>query len=230
MIETYIININRYLSAQEFNELTKYITQEKKERLARFHRFEDAQRSLVGDLLSRYAICKRACIKNESLHFGINAYGKPILLNTHNIHFNIAHSENWVVCTIDDDAIGIDVEEVKPIDLDIAAHFFSRNECLTLMNQPETSRMKYFYRIWTLKESYIKAKGMGLSIPLDSFSVVNEENTMTNYFKGKIQEYICIQSELEDGSMLAICALNNQFSEWIEFNIENFLSSIAIVL
>ena len=62
------------------------------------------------------------------------------------------------------------MESISPIDLSIASNFFSRKECSDLFNLPNKEQRDYFFRLWVLKESFIKAEGKGLSIPLDSFS------------------------------------------------------------
>ncbi len=124
MLETYILKIDKALSRDDFERLLRFVSDEKKERILRFQRFEDAQRSPLGDILARYAICKRLGIKNKDLVFYSNKYGKPILFAPRGIHFNISHSGSWVVCTIDDNPVGIDVETIKPIDFNIAERFF----------------------------------------------------------------------------------------------------------
>ncbi len=127
MLDTYFLKINRNIEKDDFNKLLNCVSKEKKERILRFHRFEDAQRSLLGDVLARYAICKRLGTKNKDLLFGSNDYGKPVLAAPSEIHFNISHSENWVVCAVNDNPVGIDVETIKPIDLKIAERFYSRD-------------------------------------------------------------------------------------------------------
>ncbi len=101
-------------------------------------------------------------------------YGKPDFANKENLKFNISHSGNLLVLGfIKDIEIGVDVEKVKD-DFDvmnIAQKFFSKREIKTLYALPEDEKQKAFYRCWTRKESFIKAKGSGLSFPLDSFTV-----------------------------------------------------------
>lgn len=67
--------------------------------------------------------------------------------------------------------VGIDVEQIKPIDIKISERFFSKQEFNKLLGKSYTEREPYFYELWTLQESYIKAVEKGLSIPLDSFTI-----------------------------------------------------------
>ena len=224
MLETHILKINKNIERDDFDRLLGYVTEKKKERIRLFHRFEDAQRTLLGDILTRYAICNRLRIKNKDLVFGTNNYGKPILLNPHGIYFNISHSGNWVVCAIDDDGpVGVDVEVIKPIDLAIAERFFSSEEYISLINQPEELQLKYFFLIWTLKESYIKAEGKGLSIPLNSFSIKIVDHNIYVSAGSEFRKYYFHQSFLEYNVAYALCTPSRNANKFINWNIDQFL-------
>lgn len=211
MIETYTVFIDRNLHKEEFEQLSSYVSCEKRERIRRFRRFEDTQRSLLGEVLARYAICKRLGIKNNEITFGQNEYGKPVLTDLSSIHFNISHSGDWVVCAIDNNPIGIDVESIKPIEFSIAESFFSKEEYTALSNQDKGAWLIYFYRLWTLKESYIKAEGKGLSIPLKSFTINIERNKISISSSQGSNNYHFKQLELDKEHMLAICSCHNDF-------------------
>lgn len=77
MLKTYILKINKCLSKDNFEELISFVSREKKDKQLRFRRFEDAQRSLLGDTLARYIICKRLGINNKDLILSTNQYGSP---------------------------------------------------------------------------------------------------------------------------------------------------------
>lgn len=223
MVDAYILKIDTALEKEEFARLLNCVSEEKRERILRFHRSEDAQRTLLGDVLSRYALCKRFNLQNKDLVFGVNEYGKPLLPGFQDAHFNISHSGPWVVCAVDDKPVGIDVEIIKPMDFKIAERFFSKDEYHSLMDQPEEMKLNYFYRLWTLKESYIKAEGKGLSIPLDSFSISIGSDTINAIADGEIREYRFFQSFLEKTSVYAICTSDRGPIEKNFLNIEGFL-------
>lgn len=222
MHDTYILEIDRNIEKDDFDRLLRCVSKEKKERINRFHRFEDAQRTLLGDVLARYAVCKRLGIGNRDLAVETNAYGKPLLRKPEGIHFNISHSGHWVICAVDDTAVGIDVEMIKPIDLEIAKRFFSRDEYRYLMNQPEEMKLKCFYRLWTLKESYIKTEGKGLSIPLNSFTIKLQSTDIQLIIDNAIQEFFFYQSFLDSDTVYALCTRNRNAGERIHWNMEIF--------
>lgn len=208
MLNTYIVRIDENLEKECFNLLLTYVSDEKQSQVHRFYHFEDSQRALIGNVLARYAVCKALHIKNTDIVFGKNQYGKPLLLNSSLIDFNISHSGNWVVCAVSDGQVGIDVEVVRNTDFEIARRFFSPDEYTALLNRPADERQTYFYKIWTIKESYIKAEGKGLSIPLDSFTVNAENCTIQlNSDKTFIKNSI-YHSALDNNSVYAICAKN----------------------
>lgn len=134
--------------------------------------------------------------------------------------FNISHSGAWVVCAIADTEVGIDVEEIKPIDFSVSQCFFSKREHQQLMMQREELRLAYFYNLWTMKESYIKCKGKGLSIPLNSFTVCVERQCViasTDYPSIPV-----LMIDLEDQYKLSVCSMEHLATSNIEvINISN---------
>ncbi len=171
MVENYLLRIDRNLREEEFDRLLGLVAEEKRQRVRRFRKLEDAQRTLLGDILSRFALCRKSGLENHRLLFGANEYGKPLLTAPCGLHFSISHSGAWVACALHDRPIGIDVEEIKQIDFAVAERFFSKAESMALQVRAEEEKLNYFYMLWTLKESYIKAEGKGLSLPLNSFTV-----------------------------------------------------------
>ncbi len=221
-----MVNIDSNLENDAFNRLLNYVSEDKKVKIHRFYHFEDSQRALIGNVLSRYALCKNLNIKNVDITFGANEYGKPFLLGADKIHFNISHSGNWVVCAISDNPVGIDVETIKPTDFEIAKRFFSEDEYTALKSQHDDEKQTYFYKLWTLKESYIKAVGKGLSIPLDSFTVSVENNNIINSNES-ISGYSLYHSSLDSNSLYAICSKTIASHEKTIFNVIQFFHEVC---
>jgi 4'-phosphopantetheinyl transferase len=111
----------------------------------------------------------------RTLSIVTNSYGKPQLENhPSRLRFNMSHSGKMTVIALCLDAeLGVDVETVRPIAEwhEIAKSHFSEAENLSLHRELPVQRMDAFFRCWTRKEALIKAIGMGLSIPLESFTV-----------------------------------------------------------
>jgi len=104
------------------------------------------------------------------LCFATGSHGKPAL-SPPQVRFNLAHSDELALLAVSPDReVGIDVEPVRELAAD-AARYFSPAEQKALGSLPERERPLAFFLAWTRKEAYIKARGRGLSLPLDSFDV-----------------------------------------------------------
>ncbi|MVO99926.1 4'-phosphopantetheinyl transferase superfamily protein [Paenibacillus lutrae] len=189
------------------------ITEEKRAKAQRFVRAEDRMRAIAADVLARWSLCRKLNVPNAELQFSANAYGKPFLTGAaEECGYNVTHSGEWVAVAVADVEVGIDVEQIKPIDRGIAERFFSRGENEDLGRLRPEEQLDYFYDLWTLKESYIKAVGKGLSIPLGSFTLrKNGESIVlepeeTHFFK---------QYELDGPYKLSVCSVTREFPQAI---------------
>ncbi len=148
-------------------------------RLERFHREPDrllflATRVLVRTVLSRYA-----SVAPADWRFAADEYGRPHISghDQPRLSFNLSHTSGLVVCAVARDTdVGVDAERVRSKSvLGIADRFFAPQEAAALHALPPDEQLRCFYDYWTLKESYIKARGQGLRIPLDRFAMVLDD-------------------------------------------------------
>jgi len=162
------------------------------QRSERFHFDSDKQRFLIAhialrDILSRYLNCK----PNE-ISFSVNQYGKPKLTN-HKLEFNLSHTGDFALIAVTQEhKVGVDVEHIRSnagIE-GITKRFFSQNEISELMALPSNQRVTGFFNCWTRKEAYIKAQGLGLSLPLDTFdvSLTSDESALLRSTRPDTQE------------------------------------------
>ena len=128
-------------------------------------------RALCRTTLSRYADVAPA-----DWRFRRNEYGRPEIAapaEAPPLRFNLSHGRGLVACVVTRTAdAGIDVERTAvPAPLDLVAAYFSSEEQRALQALPPAQRDARFFWLWTLKEAYLKALGLGLQRPLDSFSI-----------------------------------------------------------
>lgn len=126
-------------------------------------------RALARTVLSYYTRCDP-----REWVFGANAHGKPYVCHPRGIapRFNLSHSGRMVLCAVTCDAeVGVDVEQARelPKAVELARRFFAPTEAAAVRNAPLEQRSRVFLRFWTFKESYVKARGVGLLVPLDGF-------------------------------------------------------------
>ncbi|KAA8784075.1 4'-phosphopantetheinyl transferase [Paenibacillus sp. 4624] len=192
------------------------VSEERRAQASRFIHLADTYRSVMGEVLARVKLSKLTGLGHGEITFTRNKYGKPALTHDADVQFNVSHSGDWVaLITGSKDELGVDVEKIAPIDLQIAERFFSSSECQLLDGKPEVMKRETFYRLWTLKESYIKAVGMGLSMPLDSFAILphvqqdGELDWRCNH-DGQIVRHRFYSHPLDEQHMFAACAAEGE--------------------
>jgi 4'-phosphopantetheinyl transferase len=169
---------------------------------AKGYHFEcDKRRFIVGRGLLRKLLGGYTGQRAVDLLLQFNRYGKPTLDASYGLQFNLSHSHEIVVYAFAAREIGVDVERLQPMDdaLNIAERFFSASEVAALKSVSEASRMEAFFTCWTRKEAYIKARGEGLSMPLDTFSVSLERDVPTLEYH---------DDDLEDGNQWSLANLD----------------------
>lgn len=210
MIKIFAVEISSPLEESLFQAFMRFVGEKKEKRIMKFIRREDAERTLVGDVLVRVIICEELGIRNDDIAFSYNDYGKPSLIYTEKFEFNLSHSGKWVVCAVDTSPLGIDVECLRDIDFSIAERFFSNIEYGDIMEKDGLERLEYFYDLWTLKESYIKARGMGLSIPLGSFTI-RKQNSEITLHSDREETWHFTQYDHDSDYKFSVCAKNTHF-------------------
>lgn len=162
---------------EEIRAYAASLSADEAERAARFRFDRDRNRYRVGRGILRVLLADILETAPESLRFAYSRYGKPELIppeNAPRLRFNLAHSEDCALFAFAwDRTLGVDIEALKsntPCD-ELAQNYFSLAERATYFALPAPERRRAFFRIWTRKEAYIKARGEGLSRPLAQFDV-----------------------------------------------------------
>lgn len=201
------------------------------------HRQKNADRYRLenGRLLS---VCAGALLDEALREYGLKEadmeylegpHGKPSFANAPDIHFSISHSHEEVMLAISDAPVGCDIEQVRTMKCSIVERFFSPCErSLILSSLPDAGetaaegRPEYtgdaaraFFRIWTLKESFMKVTGMGLSLGPEQFSIkITDGSPITVKGRGKDDfggifdaDYDFAEYDLIPGYCMSSCVL-----------------------
>lgn len=162
----------RDLTDAEYDKWYSLMSEDKQQRVDRFRFVDDKKRTVVGEMLARKAIAEWCGIAPESITFGTKEHGKPYAKDLA-VEFNISHSGDMVACAVDDKPIGIDIEQIRPIDLTVAKRVCTDEELLylfghNLMEQDftyttNTEILTRFFELWTAKEACGKCIGDGIS-------------------------------------------------------------------
>ncbi len=144
-------------------------------RATRYHFEADGRHFAAARGQLRQVLAVYTGLLPERVPIAADAYGKPHLaLDQPDLHFNLAHSGAWgLVVVARLWPVGVDLEHVRPSveRATIAQRFFALGEARRLAALPPSEQLAAFFRCWTRKEAYIKARGGGLSLPLDEFEV-----------------------------------------------------------
>jgi 4'-phosphopantetheinyl transferase len=141
----------------------------------RFHRYHfDADRIRFAlahiqlrRILSSYLDCEPG-----RLSFLASRFGKPAVVSDQRLYFNLSHSRHIAALAISAETeVGVDIDDVRPIEPEVAQHYFSPVEQAALASLDGEDWLEGFYRCWTRKEAILKAEGVGLHLPLSSFDV-----------------------------------------------------------
>lgn len=186
---------------------------QRKEKIDRMRFPKDKRLSLGAGALLQNAV-SAVTGKAELPVISVGAHGKPYFPFFPELHFNLSHSGTKVLCAVSDSEIGCDVERVQGADLKLAERFFTRKEYeLLAAQETEAERAALFCRLWVLKESFLKATGAGLSLPLNAFSVLPQGESA--YLEQTLDEntYDFFAFTPDSGYFAACCIRGGRFTE-----------------
>ncbi|MCO7127522.1 4'-phosphopantetheinyl transferase superfamily protein [Sporolactobacillus shoreicorticis] len=209
------VHLGDNLMQTDISKLISFVSETRKKQIKRFIREKDQCSSLIGELMVRRYLEIKLRMDSKNLTFNYNKYGKPFLKHINNFQFNISHSGDWVVCAFDKKPIGVDIERVTSVDLCIAKKFFSKKEYYQLLQKNPKEKLSSFFKYWTAKESYIKAIGKGLSMPLNSFyAAIHKEKIVFHSFENNDKWFGKIFN-IDLAYKLSICSRTNLFPEQV---------------
>ena len=179
--------LTRYDAIEDGVVLSAYqslLSDEEVRQEARFYFRRDRRRYLVTRALVRTVLSRYCALAEDAWMFTQNQYGRPQIANKLpdgcSVSFSISHTESMIVLGVSRRAaLGVDIENthIREAPIAVAERFFAPFEVKALEGIPQAARAGRFWEYWTFKESYIKARGMGLSLPLDGFSFHFSDDT-----------------------------------------------------
>lgn len=173
--EIHVWHTSLDLAEEEIAGLQAVLDSSEQARAARFLVADARRQYVISHAFLRIALGQYLRTEPAAIRFGSTGNSKPELADGPGVHFNLSHTEGTAAIIIGRQGrVGIDVEKIranlKPVEL--AARFFSAQECEWLRSQSPSQQLAAFFSCWTAKESYIKAIGEGLSMGLDGFAII----------------------------------------------------------
>ena len=180
------------------------IKTKKQNNINKVKNINDKKRKILGEILFIKGLKKFYSINYNDINIKLNKNGKPYISDKKykNINFNISHSHDYSICVFSNKKIGVDIEKIRNVNLNILNQFATPNEISYVKSSKELI-LNNFFTIYTLKEAYFKMLGENLN------NIKNVEFTIT---KNKI---FCSDSNVKlktinniDGYIISICEKN----------------------
>ena len=183
---------------------------------------KDKNLSLGAEYLLMLAL-KESGIDYENLPIKTHEFSKPYIVSS-DVFFNISHSEKKVMCVLSDKPVGCDVEKIKNENLNTAKRFFSKEEYSFISSfDNEKERNDAFFRLWVLKESFMKCTGLGFNLPLSEFSVIPKGDNIILKQNIDNSVYSFKEFNIDDGYRYALC-INESYGKEKKFGGETKIS------
>lgn len=220
MVIQYALNIKNVEQDDFFEKIRKKYPL-RDQRIDKFYNEKDRVRCLYAEVITRYALFNLG-VDSNSVVIERDINGKPQLSNMKNLHFNISHSGDWVVCAISSLDVGIDVEEIKDnYIMDIAKNCLTDNEYGQLLHCEQCTQVSKFYKFWTLKESYVKNIGLGMKKSFNEFEFLLNGSKINFFIDGKeCADYYFEQYYLDEKHQVALCTKETTIKKCIIIEFE----------
>lgn len=127
---------------------------------------------LLGESMVRKLIYRQWGLEAGAYAICRGSHGKPYVVNAGTpVYFNLSHSGNYIVCALSEREIGVDIEKRRRIKIEVGRRFFHSKEVQQLESLNGARQSDLFFRYWSVKESFLKYTGEGLSASLSGFEV-----------------------------------------------------------
>lgn len=163
------------IDEKTFNKLLTLLPYNEKQRILNFKNKKSAANSLVAALLVRFALKKVFGLSFDEIKIIRPLNQKPYIADIQNVHFNISHSDEFVVCIVSDKPVGIDVQKIKPVPFSVINRVCSEAETKKISSDSD------FIKLWTKKEAVVKKKGTGILDVEIKYCTETEETCSIKY-------------------------------------------------
>lgn len=198
MVKIFISDIRELADPKETPELMEALSSYRKQKIEKCLQ-EKGRRQNLGAGLLLEKVLKQYGKSTAEIVRGEN--GKPEI---EGFYFNLSHAKDYVICAVSDSPVGCDIEAVKEAPLRIAERYFSEREKEKLSKTAGVEeKSDLFYRMWTIKESYLKMTGEGLQVPLNCVEVILGEDIKI-YRDGKLEDCVVKEKEIP-GYKISLC-------------------------
>lgn len=208
MVKLYVADIANLPDPLSCPELLQKLSPERKQKVHNSKHEKSRKQSMGAGLLLQKVL---ALYHMEQSSVVIGEHGKPMIAG---LEFNLSHSGNLVICAVSDKPIGCDVEMIRKAPERVAERYFSESEKEYLNQFCGEDYDTEFFRLWTMKESYVKMTGEGMGVSFEAYEIALEDLSARVIRDGKMQA-CCLSSIDLQGHIVSICAKESAHVEVI---------------
>ena len=210
MVNLYAIDIRELPDPKEEPTVLYDISSSRRSKAMKYMQADDRKRCLgAGILLAK--ILPLYGESPENITYGPE--GKP---QAENVHFNLSHSGDLVICAVGERAVGCDIEKTGQEIQGVADRFFHRNEARYLHKFQGQERNEMFFRLWTWKESYVKMTGEGMKLPLQDFEILPEGERIRVRRRDEILPCHMMEYNIPEYK-ISVCAEEEEFAHCVKY-------------
>lgn len=200
-----------------YEQLPDLLDSKRLEKISSLKHDKERLRSIYAGLLLRCAFLREGYDEDLWRHVEImtGSYGKPYILNCKDFFYSLSHSGEWVMCAVDDEETGADIQEIRESKMAVAKRFYSDEEYNRLLTyeSDKDRQTTELYRMWTAKESCVKLTGRGIGAGISGYIT---DNTYTHI----IDTQTCSQFSIRlyeniGGYIICVCSRRGSFPKGI---------------
>lgn len=211
MVNVYVADATVLKDEQLYRRLYTGLDISRRAKADRFRFEKDKRLSVAAGALLQYAL-QMENVREPSIDVAPN--GKPYLAGEERLYFNLSHSEGMVMCAIAEKEVGCDVEKKAVLDRRLAEYVMTEYELERIYGfERDTEQQEMFFRLWTLKESYMKATGLGIRLEPKSFGMIARKDKVKVTPPVDEREFYFKEYFVDDGYCYSCCSLSERFCD-----------------
>ena len=211
LVKVYTADATVLKDEQLYRRLYTGLDVSRRAKADRFRFEKDKRLSVAAGALLQYAL-QMENVWEPSIELTPN--GKPYLAGEDKLYFNLSHSEGMVMCAVAGQEVGCDVEKKTVLDRRLAEYVMTEHELDRIYGlEKDTEQQEMFFRLWTLKESYMKATGLGIGLEPKSFGMIARKDKLKVTPPVDERGFCFKEYFVDDGYCYSCCSLSEMFCE-----------------
>ena len=215
-IELYCVNLSQYVTFVP--RLKLFLNTEESSRANRYYYIPDQNRFIICRAILKFILSKHIGLHIRDIFFDIDDNKKPYLRGYDSIFFNVTHASDYAIIAIAKSPIGVDIEYInKEFDYkEILPNTFNKSEIEEINNGDD--KHVAFYKLWTRKESIVKATGKGIDDTISEIISLDGYHHVRSELMGNIKNLQVLSFDLSEGYLGSLAFETSKFKNKLSFS------------